>query len=252
MKRYTLLFAWDPQHNTLGGEQVHESYLEQIRLQLSGPIELALRKKGYTPDTYTFTVRACETRRKPFCAHFVLSGTVVDSQWDGGRRYVGEVRVNYREDSDAFERLANDAPGLNPSADISVRPVVLTGKIDLWNTPEQWRRNMEVGSDRFQKLLEKAVGVPLELRCGWPDVYIDVWFVDDPDKTAVKEVLGAFLTDYNRRHRDEPIHYIGEPQKRLNRVRVHVDFGGCEPTALKAALKAIGRAKLPIEKLSIR
>ena len=252
MKRYTLIFTWDPKHNTFDGERAHESYLEHIRLQLSEPIERALRKKGYPRDTYAFTVRACETRRKPFCAHFVLSGTVADPHWDGGRRYVGEVRVNYSEDTEAFARLADDEPCLDPSADIAERPAVFTGRIDLWNTPEQWRRNMEVGSDRFQKSLEKAVGVPLELRCDWPDVDIDVWFVDDPDKTAVKEVLGAFLTDYNRRHKDEPIHYIGEPQKRLNRVRVHVDFGGCEPTALKAALKAIGRAKLPIEKLSVR
>ena len=252
MKSYTLSFEWDPMKDTVLGEKLHDSYLEQLRLQTTEPIVRALQKKGYPADHYRFLVRT----GLGFCGeHFPLLslvGTVYDPNFPESKRFIGGVRVFYTETSEEFANPKGPYPYIEPLCDITDRDPVMTCKFDFMDTLAQIRAKLEMGAERFARSITKAIDVPVDVRCTWPDVSFDFHFLDQPDGEAAAAVLAAFAKQHNTRHKQSPIHYVGEPQKRGKRIRVHVDFGGCDPTLLVSVLKAIGKARLSLEKLVLR
>ena len=113
--------------------------------------------------------------------------------------------------------------------------------------------------DLFEKALNASVSFPVEINLDcYPDIGFDIKFDTQPDEATITQCVSAlvdYVYRYNRTHLIRPIHYVSElgwlpdPPSPFF-VSIHIDFGYANPmSALRGALKALEKTKLPISKL---
>lgn len=115
-------------------------------------------------------------------------------------------------------------------------------------------------ADPIIQELESCKSFRVDAYCeGYPDVIFEIILDAVPTREQTEIAVTAlekFVYSYNRFHFLRPIHYISDidslpEQEHPRGIYVHIDFGNCNPWALRKAVFALEGTNLPIFRVAL-
>lgn len=234
----------------------HPSYLTLIK-DVSEPIVLReLKKHEHPVGEYIAWVSMCFLKSKNIAnMELLLNKPSVQIFINSSHMNIGTISFDFIADNLTY---SEGWPAVDPLEDISkLNPVFTLHDTFFLPSEAEMEKRAQKAAENFVKSFNKFRFSCELLASDYPDVIFEISFSKPLCESLINRTYTAlekWVFQYNKRKEKdggEAVHFIQLLENKSinnkeNTVYIHIDFGECDPTLLKNAVKVLDKTDLPI------